>query len=278
MSAIEIDELTFKYHPNSQPVLDNITVSIPSGQWTTIIGHNGSGKSTLARLIDGLLPIQECSISVNGIQVDEAHLNQVRQQIGFVFQDPDNQFVGTTVADDVAFGLENHNIPRQEMLVRIKQALADVNMTDFADRQPSTLSGGQKQRVAIASALCLHPKILIFDEATSMLDPQGRSEILKLLARLKEKKSFTIVAISHNLNEAFYGDNVMVLDKSHLLAFGSTQKIMSNDHLFRTHELGMPFEMELKEALLRNGLDLPAGYQSKEQILRWLSQRYHLKK
>lgn len=278
MAAVEIKNLTFTYPGNKQPTLNQVTANIPTGQWTTIIGHNGSGKSTLARLIDGLLPSDKGMITVNGLPVDDDHLDQIHQQIGFVFQDPDNQFVGTTVADDVAFGLENHQVPRSEMDYRIKQALNDVDMLAFADRQPSMLSGGQKQRVAIASALCLRPKILIFDEATSMLDPQARTEILNLLARLKVEKGFTIIAISHNLEEAFEGDNVMVLDQSKMIAFGPTKDIMSNEELLASRQLGLPFALQLRRQLRLDGVEVPNEYQSEEQILSWLSQQSRFEK
>lgn len=278
MAAVEINDLTFTYPGNKQPTLNQVTANIPTGQWTTIIGHNGSGKSTLARLIDGLLPSDKGMITVNGLPVDDDHLDQIHQQIGFVFQDPDNQFVGTTVADDVAFGLENHQVPRSEMDYRIKQALNDVDMLSFADRQPSMLSGGQKQRVAIASALCLRPKILIFDEATSMLDPQARTEILNLLARLKVEKGFTIIAISHNLEEAFEGDNVMVLDQSKMIAFGPTKDIMSNEELLASRQLGLPFALQLRRQLRLDGVEVPDEYQSEEQILSWLSQQSRFEK
>lgn len=273
MAIISIKDLTFTYPGNAEPTLSNISLDLPAGEWITIIGPNGSGKSTLARLIDGLLPLKQGQIVVDGIKVNEDNLHAIHQRIGFVFQNPDNQFVGTTVADDVAFGLENHQVPHDQMAFRIHQALDDVDMVPFADKEPAYLSGGQKQRVAIAGALSLRPKILIFDEATSMLDPQGRQKILKLLAHLKVKKGFTILAITHDPSEAVLGDKVMIIDQSHLVAYGPTSQIMGSSDLLRNHHLGLPFTTQLKEELQEHGLKVPKEYQSEEQMMTWLNQQ-----
>lgn len=273
MAIISIKDLTFTYPGNSEPTLSHISLDIPTGEWITIIGPNGSGKSTLARLIDGLLPVQHGQIVVDGVAVTEENLHAVHQRIGFVFQNPDNQFVGTTVADDVAFGLENHQVSHDQMTFRIHQALDDVDMVPFADKEPAYLSGGQKQRVAIAGALSLRPKVLIFDEATSMLDPQGRQKILKLLAHLKVKKGFTILAITHDPSEAVLGDKVMIIDQSHLVAYVPTAQIMGDSDLLMKHRLGLPFTTQLKEELQEHGLNVPKEYQSEEQMMTWLNQQ-----
>lgn len=278
MGIIQIQDLTFTYPGNKEPTLTDINLDLPAGEWITIIGPNGSGKSTLARLIDGLLPIKQGQIMVDGIPVKEERLHEIHQRIGFVFQNPDNQFVGTTVADDVAFGLENHQVPHDQMNFRIQQALNDVDMVDFADKEPAYLSGGQKQRVAIAGALSLRPKVLIFDEATSMLDPQGRQKILKLLAHLKVKKGFTILAISHDPSEAVLGDKVMIIDHGHLAAYGPTSEIMGDSSLLMKHRLGLPFTTQIKEELQQQGIPVSKKYQSEEQMATWLNQQLSLNK
>lgn len=278
MAIVEIKNLTFTYPDNPAPTLKDVTVSFPTNEWTTIIGHNGSGKSTLARLIDGLLPATEGQILVDGMEVNEQNIADVHQKIGFVFQNPENQFVGTTVADDVAFGLENHQVPRDQMDFRIKQALNDVDMLDYAEKEPGLLSGGQKQRVAIAGVLSLRPRILIFDEATSMLDPQARQSILKLLQHLKVEKGFTIIAISHDPVEALAGDNVAIIDQSSLVAFGKKAEILGDETLLKEHHLGLPFAMRLKDQLKNNGLVVPDGYQSEEELAKWIAQQSHFRK
>ena len=273
LAIVSVKDLTFTYPGNSEPTLAHISLDLPAGEWITIIGPNGSGKSTLARLIDGLLPINSGEIYVDNIPVKEENLHAIHQRIGFVFQNPDNQFVGTTVADDVAFGLENHQVSHEDMPFRIKQALNDVDMVPYAKKEPAYLSGGQKQRVAIAGALSLRPKVLIFDEATSMLDPQGRQKVLKLLAHLKVKKGFTILAISHDPSEAVLGDKVILLDHSHLVAYGPTNQIMGDSELLMKHRLGLPFTTQLKEQLQENGITVPKEYQSEEQMMTWLNQQ-----
>uniref|UniRef100_UPI002B05F17E ATP-binding cassette domain-containing protein n=1 Tax=Limosilactobacillus reuteri TaxID=1598 RepID=UPI002B05F17E len=197
MTGIKIRKLVFTYPDSKYPVLNNINLDFEPFSWTAIIGHNGSGKSTLARLIDGLLSPTAGSIEVDGIQVNESSLGQIHQQIGFVFQNPENQFVGATVADDVAFGLENRQVAQNEMGEKIDKALKMVGMSDYKNTAPINLSGGQKQRVELAGILVLMPKIIILDEATSMLDPLARQEILSLLQRLKNEYNLSIISITH---------------------------------------------------------------------------------
>ena len=176
---IEMKDLTFRYQEEDQtPALNKVSLSINQGEWIAIIGHNGSGKSTLAKTINGLLLPESGSIKVNGQEINEKTIWEVRRNVGMVFQNPDNQFVGSTVEDDVAFGLENQGVPREEMLVRVKQSLEQVRMAEFMRKEPSRLSGGQKQRVAIAGIVALRPNVIILDEATSMLDPEGRLEVI----------------------------------------------------------------------------------------------------
>ncbi|WP_251545456.1 energy-coupling factor transporter ATPase [Limosilactobacillus caecicola] len=273
MAIIEIKDLSYTYPGEQEPILKHLTASFPAKEWTTIIGRNGSGKSTLARLIDGLLPIGHGQIMVAGTPVDGEHVDLVHQKIGFVFQNPENQFVGTTVEDDVAFGLENHRVPRDEMRYRIQQALNDVSMAEYAQTEPAMLSGGQKQRVAIAGILCLRPEILIFDEATSMLDPQARQNILGLLRKLKIEKGFTIIAISHDPVEAAAGDNVAILNQGQLVAFDRKEQILANTDLLQKYGLAVPFTEKLKQQLRGQGMQVPKEYMTEEQMVKWLSQQ-----
>lgn len=273
MAIVDVHNVSYTYPGNQETTLKNVSVAFNQNEWTTIIGHNGSGKSTLARLIDGLLPLDQGSIIVDGVPVNEDHLSDVHQKIGFVFQNPENQFVGTTVEDDVAFGLENHQVPRSEMHFRINQALADVAMQNYAHKEPGMLSGGQKQRVAIAGILSLRPKILIFDEATSMLDPVARRTVLQLLKRLKVEKGFTIIAISHDPIEATYADNIVIMDQGHVVAHGRSTDILGNYNLLNKYQLTLPFTEQLKRALQARGMQLPAEYMTEEQIIKWVSQQ-----
>lgn len=273
MAIVDVHDVSYTYPGNHEATLKNVSIAFNQNEWTTIIGHNGSGKSTLARLIDGLLPLDKGSIVVDGVSVNEDHLSDIHQKIGFVFQNPENQFVGTTVEDDVAFGLENHQVPRNEMQFRINQALDDVAMQSYAHKEPGMLSGGQKQRVAIAGILSLRPKILIFDEATSMLDPVARQTVLQLLQRLKVEKGFTIIAISHDPIEATYADNIVIMDQGHVVAHGRSTDILGNYNLLNKYQLTLPFTEQLKRALLARGMQLPAEYMTEEQIIKWVSQQ-----
>ncbi|HJA46300.1 MAG TPA: energy-coupling factor transporter ATPase [Candidatus Limosilactobacillus excrementigallinarum] len=273
MAIVDVHDVSYTYPGNHEATLKNVSIAFNQNEWTTIIGHNGSGKSTLARLIDGLLPLDKGSIVVDGVSVNEDHLSDIHQKIGFVFQNPENQFVGTTVEDDVAFGLENHQVPRNEMQFRINQALDDVAMQSYAHKEPGMLSGGQKQRVAIAGILSLRPKILIFDEATSMLDPVARQTVLQLLQRLKVEKGFTIIAISHDPIEATYADNIVIMDQGHVVAHGRSTDILGNYNLLNKYQLILPFTEQLKRALLARGMQLPAEYMTEEQIIKWVSQQ-----
>lgn len=199
---IELNAITVRYSEEERAALNNVSFSINKGEWVALIGHNGSGKSTLAKTINGLILPQEGSVSVGELPLNEENIWNFRKMVGMVFQNPDNQFVGSTVEDDVAFGLENQGIPREEMLVRVKDALEQVRMSEFATREPARLSGGQKQRVAIAGVVALRPDIIILDEATSMLDPEGREEVIATIKKIKEKNNLTVLSITHDIDEA----------------------------------------------------------------------------
>ncbi len=209
---IQIKNISFNY-PEQEKLFNNFSMNIQEGKWTAIIGQNGSGKSTLARLIDGLIVLKSGQIIVDGLTVNDTNIFEIRNKIGMVFQNPEDQFVGATVEDDVAFGLENRQVPREQMHQIVEQSLRQVGMWDFRDRIPANLSGGQKQRVAIAGIIALSPKIIILDEATSMLDPRGRQDILKLVNQIKRENNLTVISITHDIDEAAGADQVIVVNQ-----------------------------------------------------------------
>lgn len=238
-----------------------------------MIGHNGSGKSTLARLIDGLLEPDEGSITVNGLAVTEENLAQLHRRLGIVFQNPDNQFVGATVADDIAFGLENHQVPHEQMSELIKTALAAVSMSDLADVEPSMLSGGQKQRVAIAGILALHPQTIILDEATSMLDPEGRTMVLELLDRLCHQQGLTIVSITHDPVEMAMADQVVVVDQHSIAQQGPVETVLAQTNLLKRLGVGIPVSQQLRDQLAASGVNIPNRYFTTDEMVEWLCQK-----
>ena len=273
MTGIKIRKLVFTYPDSKYPVLNNINLDFEPFSWTAIIGHNGSGKSTLARLIDGLLSPTAGSIEVDGIQVKESSLGQIHQQIGFVFQNPENQFVGATVADDVAFGLENRQVARNEMEEKIDKALTMVGMSDYKNTAPINLSGGQKQRIALAGILALMPKIIILDEATSMLDPLARQEILSLLRRLKNEYNLSIISITHDLKEIELADKIVVLNDSQVVKQGTPAEILKDKELLLEIGVGVPASQQLQKLLVERGIDIPNRYLNLEELKNWLKQQ-----
>ena len=273
MTGIKIRKLVFTYPDSKYPVLKNINLDFEPFSWTAIIGHNGSGKSTLARLIDGLLSPTAGSSEVDGIQVNESSLGQIDQQRGLVFQNPENQFVGATVADDVAFGLENRQVARNEMEEKIDKALKMVGMSDYKNTAPINLSGGQKQRVALAGILALMPKIIILDEATSMLDPLARQEILSLLRRLKNEYNLSIISITHDLKEIELADKIVVLNDSQVVKQGTPAEILKDKELLLEIGVGVPASQQLQKLLVERGIDIPNRYLNLEELKNWLKQQ-----
>lgn len=273
MDAVTLTNIRFQYPNTDQVILDDVSLGFPQGEWTTIIGHNGSGKSTLARLIDGLLMPQQGQITVGSVPVTEENMTKVHQQVGIVFQNPDNQFVGATVTDDVAFGLENRQVPRDEMQARIQQSLAAVDMAQLADAEPAMLSGGQKQRVAIAGILALEPKIIILDEATSMLDPAGRQLVLRLLQQLRTQQKYTIISITHDPAEMAIADRVVVLDQGKIIRQGSVTKVLQDVKLLQRIGVGVPAGQALRQELADRGVAVPARYFTEQEMVEWLCQK-----
>ena len=268
---IEMKDLTFRYQEEDQtPALNKVSLNINQGEWIAIIGHNGSGKSTLAKTINGLLLPESGSIKVNGQEINEKTIWEVRRNVGMVFQNPDNQFVGSTVEDDVAFGLENQGVPREEMLVRVRESLEQVRMAKFMRKEPSRLSGGQKQRVAIAGIVALRPNVIILDEATSMLDPEGRLEVIATVKKIKEENNLTVLSITHDIDEAANANRIFVMKKGELIQEGTPEEIFSQGEKLIELGLDLPFPERLKSALKARGVDVPEEYMTEEGMVDWL--------
>ena len=265
-SIIDVKNLSFRYK-ESQEYYDvkDITFHVKRGEWLSIVGHNGSGKSTTVRLIDGLLEAESGEIVIDGQRLTEGNVWNIRRQVGMVFQNPDNQFVGATVEDDVAFGLENQGLSRQEMKKRVEEALALVGMLEFKKREPARLSGGQKQRVAIAGVVALRPAILILDEATSMLDPEGRRELIETVQGIRKDYDMTIISITHDLEEVAMSDRVLVMKKGSIESTSSPRELFSRNDL---DQIGLddPFANQLKNSLSQNGYDLPENYLTESEL------------
>lgn len=251
MPLIEIQDLTYEYDDFK---LGPLNLEVEKDQWISIIGRNGSGKSTLARLIDGLIEAKSGTITVDGFKVNEQNVWQIRSRIGVVFQNPDNQFVGANVEDDVAFGLENRQINHDEMVKRVNKSLELVGMAEFAKHEPSKLSGGQKQRVAIAGILAMQPQIIILDEATSMLDPEGRRDLIQLIRDLKTQYHFTVIAITHDIDETVFSNQIIVLDQGKIRMQGRPAEVYQNSKELMELGLDLPFVEKLKFKLQENGL------------------------
>lgn len=268
---IELKDISFKYQPEEDVhALKDISFTIDRGEWVAIIGHNGSGKSTLAKTINGLLLPESGSIRVGGKELNEENVWDIRKMVGMVFQNPDNQFVGSTVEDDVAFGLENQGIPREEMIVRVPEALEQVRMETFATREPARLSGGQKQRVAIAGVIALRPDIIILDEATSMLDPEGREEVIETIQKIKEESDLTVISITHDIDEAANANRILVMRQGRLVDQGTPEKIFSAGTDLIEMGLDLPFPEKLKAALRQKGITVPKEYLTEEGMVDWL--------
>ena len=265
-SIIEVKDLSFRYKEDQGYYdVNNVSFHVKRGEWLSIVGHNGSGKSTTIRLIDGLLEAESGEIWIDGQLLSSENVWDLRRQIGMVFQNPDNQFVGATVEDDVAFGLENQGLPREEMKKRVAESLELVGMLDFKKREPARLSGGQKQRVAIAGVVALRPAILILDEATSMLDPEGRRELIQTVQEIRKDHQMTVVSITHDLEEVAMSDRVLVMKKGQVESTSSPRELFSRNDL---DQIGLdePFANQLRESLRETGYQLPDGYLTEGEL------------
>lgn len=270
---LEVENLTFKYEEDQEaPTLDGVSFAVQAGEWVSIIGQNGSGKSTTARAIDGLLENVSGNIKIDGQILSSENVWTLRQKIGMVFQNPDNQFVGATVEDDVAFGMENQGIPREEMILRVDQALKQVNMLEFKGKEPARLSGGQKQRVAIAGIIALRPEIIILDEATSMLDPTGRAEIMRVIREIKAEYNLTVLSITHDLDEATLSDRVLVMRAGKIIKSAKPEELFASGEDMINIGLDMLFTSNLAEDL-RADFNLPEKYLNEEELAELLAER-----
>ena len=265
-NIIEVKNLSYRYDHNSEDyILKDVSFHVKQGEWLSIVGHNGSGKSTTVRLIDGLLEAESGDIIISGDKLTADNVWEKRRQIGMVFQNPDNQFVGATVEDDVAFGLENQGMDYPMMVKRVHEALELVGMQNFKDREPARLSGGQKQRVAIAGVVALQPDIIILDEATSMLDPEGRLELIRTVKEIKDKNHLTVISITHDLDEISLSDRVLVMKNGQVESTATPRELFSRPDL---EDLGLdqPFVNQVKAAMIQTGLTLPETYLTEKEL------------
>ena len=269
-NIIEVQHLKYKYDNHVDDyILKDVTFHVKRGEWLSIVGHNGSGKSTTIRLIDGLLEAESGEIIIDGDELTLENVWEKRRHIGMVFQNPDNQFVGATVEDDVAFGLENQGMDYQTMFDRVQEALDIVGMQDFKEREPARLSGGQKQRVAIAGVVALRPDIIILDEATSMLDPEGRLELIQTVKKIKDRHGMTVISITHDLDEVALSDRVLVMKEGQVESTSTPSELFSRVDL---EDLGLdePFTNQVKATLLDSDFQLPERYLTEKELQDYL--------
>ena len=258
MSKLEIKNLSFSYG-DDRLVIDDISFAVEKGSFVAVLGHNGSGKSTLAKLIVGLLEKKSGQIFLDGEEMDKKTIKKLQSKTALVFQNPDNQFIGVTVEDDIAFGLENRCFPSDKMQEEINLFADSVNMLDYLKKEPVNLSGGQKQRVALAGALILRPEILILDEATSMLDPKGKSTVRKVIDRIhQENPDLSIISITHDVDEALLADQVFILSHGKLVANGAPQEILRDREMLLSLKLEQPFVYRFEKKLSEMGINSKA--------------------
>lgn len=262
---ISIKNLNYTYPESKQPAIKDLSLDIYKNEWLSIVGKNGSGKSTLTKLIDGLIEADSGTIAVAGQVINEESIWDARTKIGIIFQNPDHQFVGATVEDDVAFGLENQGMPRDQMVKEVDRALELVKMSAFKTRDPQSLSGGQKQRVAIAGVLATKPQIIIMDESTSMLDPDGRKTVLDLVQQLRSQQDLTIISITHDIEETELSQRIVVLNDGQIVQDGKPADIYNLGVNLTKYGLEEPFSSELV-SILRDSIKLPEGYMSEEEL------------
>lgn len=265
MKHLEIKNLRFTYDQQTD-VVKNVSFLVEKGSYTSIIGHNGSGKSTIAKLIIGLLEKSEGEIIIDGISLNENTINQIRGKVGIVFQNPDNQFIGSTVRDDIAFGLENHQVPQKDMDEIITHFASEVGMTEYLENEPTRLSGGQKQRVAIAGVLAMRPDILILDEATSMLDPKGKEEVNALVDEIHREHNMTIISITHDIEEVVKSDYVFVMNEGEFVMQGKPQDVLLHAKTLIDIDLDVPFTVKMSLALNKHGIHIDEPMNMKRMV------------
>lgn len=261
--AFELEGVSFAYAPE-QPVLSELTFSIATGQWLSLVGANGSGKSTLARLLGGLLAVNAGVVKVDGMELNQESAGELMRRIGMVFQNPDNQFIGATVEEDIAFGLESLCLPREEMLARIKKYSNKLQIESLLSKHPSELSGGQKQKVAIAAILAMEPDFIILDEATSMLDEKARGELMAIVEEMRTSGRYTIISITHDPDEILKSDRVIVLQEGSIAADLSPQALFMDQALMEACHLLPPYSVLFVQELAQQGLEIPMSASLKE--------------
>lgn len=258
--------------PAGKLVLDDINLSVEKGEFVAVLGHNGSGKSTLAKHFNAILTPVSGKVYVSGMDTsEESHLYEIRQQVGMVFQNPDNQIVATVVEDDVAFALENLGVEPQEIRRRVDEALKEVDMYEYRKHAPHQLSGGQKQRVAIAGIIAMRPECVVLDEPTAMLDPRGRREVLSTIGRLNRENGTTVVLITHYMDEAVKADRVVVVDTGKVLLDGIPKQVFKHVNLLKEVGLDVPQVTELAFQLRENGVDIPDDILEEEECVQYLT-------
>lgn len=264
--VLAVEEVSFRYDQSvNENILEEVSFDVRKGEWLAIVGHNGCGKSTLSRLLVGLLVPNAGCILLDGHVLTEDKKWELRKKMGIVFQNPENQFLGTTVQDDVAFSLENLNMSYEEMRKRVDHALQLVEMQDYASSDPASLSGGQKQRVAIAGVLALTPSLLILDEALVMLDPRSRRQLISVLQQLKVKENISIVSITHDMEEASKADRILVMKKGRIVANESPRNVFQKELLVEK-----PFAESLRRELEKRNRSVPGHYMTEEELVHWL--------
>lgn len=276
MKMIKTEKLIFEYAKRDEEgniigksrAIDEVDLDIEPGQFIAILGHNGSGKSTLAKHMDAILVPTEGTIWVDGMDTkDDDHLWDVRQSAGMVFQNPDNQIIGTVVEEDVGFGPENLGVPTEEIWKRVEDSLKSVGMIEYRHHSPNKLSGGQKQRVAIAGVMAMRPKCIVLDEPTAMLDPNGRKEVLRSVQELRKRENITVILITHYMEEVVDADHVIVMDHGHVVMQGTPREIFSQVETLKEYRLDVPQVTILADELKKRGLDIPAGILKKEELV-----------
>lgn len=276
MKMIKTDKLVFEYAKRDEEgniigksrAIDEVSLDIEPGQFIAILGHNGSGKSTLAKHMNALLVPSDGTMWVDGMDTkEEEHLWDVRQSAGMVFQNPDNQIIGTVVEEDVGFGPENLGVPTEEIWKRVEDSLKAVGMIEYCHHSPNKLSGGQKQRVAIAGVMAMRPKCIVLDEPTAMLDPNGRKEVLRSVMELRKREHITVILITHYMEEVVDADHVFVMDHGHVVMQGTPREIFSQVDTLKHYRLDVPQVTILADELRKRGLDIPAGVLKKEELV-----------
>ena len=276
MKMIKTDKLVFEYAKRDEEgniigksrAIDEVSLDIEPGQFIAILGHNGSGKSTLAKHMNALLVPSDGTMWVDGMDTKEdEHLWDVRQSAGMVFQNPDNQIIGTVVEEDVGFGPENLGVPTEEIWQRVEDSLKAVGMIEYRHHSPNKLSGGQKQRVAIAGVIAMRPKCIVLDEPTAMLDPNGRKEVLRSVMELSKREHITVILITHYMEEVVDADHVFVMDHGHVVMQGTPREIFSQVDTLKHYRLDVPQVTILADELRKRGLDIPAGVLKKEELV-----------